>query len=127
MEIDSAIRQRLIEAQQEHLLTYWNELNNQQRQTLLHDINEIDFDRVRKAFDGIRHELSADAAALNKDTVQQDAKKDSKQESIDDLMEPVPDHMAGSIDEASETELENYRQKGALDSHAEKNTIVALH
>ncbi|CAF1435775.1 unnamed protein product [Rotaria sordida] len=101
MEIDSAIQQRLSKANQTHLLAYWSELNDEQRQILLHDINEVDFDRVKEAYDGIKHDLFTGINGENK-----------KPEVIDDIMEPIPDHMAGSIDEASREELEDYRQKG---------------
>ena len=60
MEVDSAIKQRLTNANQEHLLAYWSELNDEQRKILLHDINEIDFDRVKQAYDGIKQELLSD-------------------------------------------------------------------
>jgi UDP-N-acetylglucosamine/UDP-N-acetylgalactosamine diphosphorylase len=103
MEIDSAIQQRLTKAKQTHLLAYWSELNDEQRKILLHDISEVDFERVQHAYDTIKHELLTE---INGDT------KDKIPEVIDDMMEPIPDHMAGSINEASKDQLENYRQQG---------------
>ena len=109
MEVDSVLKERLRRANQGHLLTYWSELNNQQRQILLHDINEIDFDRVTKAYDGIKQELLADASIPNNEVLNS---SDKKEESIDDIMEPVPDSVTGSINETSKEQLESYRQKG---------------
>jgi hypothetical protein len=112
MEVDSTIKECLTNANQEHLLTYWSELNNEQRQILLHDINEIDFDRVTKAYDGIKQELLADTTIPNSKVIIQDDKQETKQESIDDIMEPVTDNVTGSINETTKEQLERYRQIG---------------
>lgn len=112
MEIDSAVQQRLINAKQTHLLAYWSELNDEQRQILLHDISEVDFDRVNEAYHAIEHELLPEA-------------NDKPSEIIDDIIEPIPDHMAGSINEASKEQLENYRQEG-LKAVAEGAVCVLL-
>ncbi|CAF1104212.1 unnamed protein product [Adineta ricciae] len=101
MEVPSSIKERLAKANQAHLLDYWSELTNGQRQTLLHDINEIDFDRVTKAYNGIKHELTENHAGEN-----------VQQESIDDLMEPVPDSVTGSVNDTNKELLEHYRQQG---------------
>ena len=101
MEVPSFIKERLTKANQAHLLDYWSELTNEQRQTLLHDINEIDFDRVTKAYNGIKHEL-----------IQNNADENVQQESIDDLMEPVPDSVTGSMNDTNKELLEHYRQQG---------------
>jgi len=116
MEIDSAVRQRLTNANQIHLLAYWSELNDEQRKILLHDIAEVDFERVKQAYDTIKHELLTES---NGET------KDETSKVIDDIMEPIPDHMAGSIDEASKEQLENYRQQG-LKAVSEGSVCVLL-
>jgi len=116
MEIDSAVRQRLTNANQIHLLAYWSELNDEQRKILLHDIAEVDFERVKQAYDTIKYELLTET---NGET------KNEPSKVIDDIMEPIPDHMAGSIDEASKEQLENYRQQG-LKAVAESSVCVLL-
>jgi UDP-N-acetylglucosamine/UDP-N-acetylgalactosamine diphosphorylase len=116
MEIGSAVQQRLTNANQKHLVAYWSELNDEQRKILLHDIDEVDFDRVKQAYDAIKHELLTEA---NGDT------KDKTPEVIDDIIEPIPDHMAGSINEASKEQLEDYRQKG-LKAVSEGSVCVLL-
>ena len=115
MEIDSAIQQRLTYTNQIHLLAYWSDLNDEQRRTLLHDINEVDFDRVQQAYDAIKHELSDETSD----------KKDETTEVIDDVMEPIPEHMAGSIDETSQEQLNAYRQQG-LKAIADGHVCVLL-
>jgi UDP-N-acetylglucosamine/UDP-N-acetylgalactosamine diphosphorylase len=113
MEIDSAVQQRLINANQKHLVAYWSELNDEQRKILLHDISEVDFERVQQAYDAIKDELLAETNV------------DTKAEVLDDIMEPIPDHMAGSINEASNEQLENYRQQG-LKAVSEGSVCVLL-
>jgi UDP-N-acetylglucosamine/UDP-N-acetylgalactosamine diphosphorylase len=112
MEIDSAVKQRLTNANQAHLIAYWSEINDEQRQILLNDINEIDFDRVTEAYNGIKQELLADRTIPVNEGLKQGDQVETKQENIDDLMEPVPDSVTGSIDNTSKEQLENYRQKG---------------
>ncbi|CAF0760894.1 unnamed protein product [Adineta steineri] len=116
MEVNLTIKERLTKANQAHLLAYWSELNNEQQQTLLHDINEIDFDRVAKAYNSIKQELLSDTTNSNKEI---------KEECIDDIMEPVPDTVTGSINETSKEQLERYRQRG-LKAIAEGSVCVLL-
>lgn len=112
MEIDSAVQQRITNAKQTHLLAYWSELNDEQRKILLNDISEVDFDRVSQAYHAIQHELLSET-------------NNKTPEIIDDIIEPIPDHMAGSIDEASKEQLESYRQKG-LKAVSEGSVCVLL-
>ena len=112
MEVDPALKQRLANANQAHLLAFWSELNDEQRQILSNDINEVDFDRATKAFDGIKQELSTDISIPIEERLALNVKGEVKLENIDELMEPVPDSITGSIIETTEEQLENYRQKG---------------
>ncbi|CAK9188705.1 unnamed protein product, partial [Sphagnum troendelagicum] len=113
MEIDPAVQLRLVNANQTHLLAHWTHLNDDQRAALLHDIAEVDFDRITRAFDGIKHELIDKSVATAPETNGHgDAKEDNTPEMIDHVMEPIPDHLAGSIDEASKEQIEDYRQRG---------------
>lgn len=115
MEVPPEIHQRLSDANQLHLIKYWSELNDDQRQILLHDLHEIDFKRVKKAYDGIKQELLGAAGAQN---------GCDNQDNIDDLMEPVPDDVTGSISQASQEQLDTYRRQGwsrCDDEEAHKN------
>ena len=116
MEIDSAVRERLTNANQTHLLAYWPELNDEQRRTLLRDINQVDFHRVQQAYDTIKHELFSEPNGHTKSEIS---------DAIDDIMEPIPDHMAGSINEASPEQLDNYRENG-LKAISEGQVCVLL-
>ena len=113
MEVDSTLKQRLANVNQEHLLAYWSELNDEQRQILLDDLAEIDLDRVTRAYNGIKRELFADPTIPSHFKSNDYVQEEIKQENIDDLMEPVPDSVTGSIDEATEEQLKNYQQQGS--------------
>ena len=114
MEIDSALKERLTKANQEHLLAYWSELNDKQRQTLLDDLAEIDIDRVTRAYNGIKQELFADPTIPSNLKSNDHVQEEIKQDNTDDLMEPVPDSITGSIDESTEEQLKSYHQQGSL-------------
>lgn len=113
MEIDSAVKQRLIDANQTHILAYWSELNDEQRQILLNDINEIDLSRVTKAYNGIKQELLSDPSIPKNEEFKVENEVETKRDNIDELMEPIPEAVTGSIDEVTQEQLESYRQKGS--------------
>ncbi|CAM4903263.1 unnamed protein product [Rotaria socialis] len=123
MNIDASIKQRLSDAHQSHLLDYWSELTEDQRGKLLEDINEIDFDRVRKAYHGIKQELIADQTIPNNEILDED---DEKRESIEDIMEPVPDAIIGSINQTSDEQLKIYHLKDNLQAISEGLVCVLL-
>ncbi|CAF3366805.1 unnamed protein product [Rotaria socialis] len=123
MNIDASIKQRLSDAHQSHLLDYWSELTEDQRRKLLEDINEIDFDRVRKAYHGIKQELIADQTIPNNEILDED---DEKRESIEDIMEPVPDAIIGSINQTSDEQLKIYHLKDNLQAISEGLVCVLL-
>ena len=107
MEIPTSVNERLANAGQSHLLSFWSGLNDQQRQMLLHDIDEIDFNRVRKAFEAVKQELSTDPG------VHQNGTDNKQTENIDDIMEPIPDEILGSVDGTSEDDLERFLLRGS--------------
>ena len=127
MEIDSATQQRLTYTNQKHLLAYWSELNDEQRKILLRDIAEVDFDRVQQAYDAIKHELADEVSPISNGHGSNSLgeTEDGHSEVIDDVMEPIPDHMAGSIDEASKEQLEEYQKQG-LKAVAEGSVCALL-
>lgn len=98
MEVDAATLLRLKNSNQTHLLSYWDQLDHEQRAILLRDISSIDLNRITEAFEGIKDQL-----------VEQ-----GKDESIDDLMEPIPEHLTGSVEKTSKEQLDTYRRQGQL-------------
>jgi hypothetical protein len=112
MEIPSDTKQRLIDADQLHLIAYWSELNDGQRQMLLHDLNEVDFVHVRKAYEDIQQELLPNSTTINSTSKHDCDAKNIDRHNIDALMEPVPENVTGSINEASNEQIEIYYRRG---------------
>ena len=105
MNIDPDIVSRLNAAHQEHLLTYWSELDHEQRAILIRDITNIDLDHVTQAFHGIKDQL-------DDKPVHGDLNGDDKSKTIDELMEPIPGQLTGSVDQTTKDQLEHYRREG---------------
>ncbi|CAF0750797.1 unnamed protein product [Didymodactylos carnosus] len=105
------IRSKLSKYGQEHLIAYWDDLNDKQKQSLLQDINEIDLARTHDAYQHIKSQLMPPLSS-NKNE-QQNGAGDNKQQDIDRLMEPIPEHLAGSVYEATQKELDEYNQEGS--------------
>jgi len=101
MDIDASILLRLKNADQMHLLSYWDQLDHEQRAICIRDITNIDFDRVTQAFQGIKDQL-----------IDKELNEHENRESIDEIMEPIPEHLTGSVDKTSKEQLENYRREG---------------
>ncbi|CAF1158903.1 unnamed protein product [Adineta ricciae] len=118
MNIDPDIVLRLNAAHQEHLLTYWSELDHEQRAILIRDITNVDLDHVTQAFHGIKDQLD------DKRT-HDDLNGDDKSKTIDELMEPIPEHLTGSVDQTTKDQLEHYRREG-LKAIAEGSVCVLL-
>ena len=101
MEIDPSILLRLKNADQTHLISYWDQLDHEQRAILIRDIINTDFDHINQAFDDIKGQLT-----------DQTVNGDANHQSIDGLMEPIPEHLFGSVDTTSKEQLELYRRQG---------------
>jgi UDP-N-acetylglucosamine/UDP-N-acetylgalactosamine diphosphorylase len=98
MNIDPDILLRLKNANQTHLVSYWDQLDHEQRAILIRDITNTDFAHVTQAFQGVKDQLM-EISELNKQT-------------IDQIMEPIPEHLTSSSDKISKEQLENYRREG---------------
>lgn len=105
MDIDPTILLRLKKSNQTHLLSYWDQLDHEQRAILIRDITNVDLDRVTQAFQGIKDQL------IEK-PIDKELNEYENKETIDQFMEPVPEHLTGSVDKTSREQLENYRREG---------------
>ncbi len=105
MNIDPSLLLRLQHANQSHLVSYWDQLDCEERAILLRDISNVDFDHITHAFEGIKDQL-----------VEKSSENDehAKHETIDQLMEPIPEHLTASMDQISKEQLEHYRREGQL-------------
>jgi UDP-N-acetylglucosamine/UDP-N-acetylgalactosamine diphosphorylase len=79
---------------QDHLVAFWNELNEEEKIQLKDDIDSIDFHEVNSSFKRIQEE---------KDAITQD---------IDSNIEPVPAELKGSFVKSTQDQLEKYEAEG---------------
>jgi len=79
---------------QDHLVAFWNELNEEEKDQLKEDIDSIDFQEVNLSFKRIQDE---------KDAITQD---------IDSNIEPVPAELKGSFVKSTKEQLEKYEAEG---------------
>ena len=105
MNIDPTVLLRLKKSNQTHLLSYWDQLDYEQRAILIRDITDIDLDRVTQAFQDIKDQL------IEK-PVDKELNEHENKETIDEIMEPIPEHLIGSVDKTSKEKLEHYRREG---------------
>lgn len=87
------LREKLRGYGQEHLLQFWNELTNEERQLLLQDINELNLEEIQSFF------KRATASDINTGK-------------LDDRLEPIPESKFMSVTRTSEDKLEIYRREG---------------
>jgi len=105
MNIDSTILLRLKNANQSHLVSYWDQLDHEQRAILVRDITNIDLDHITQAFQGVKDQL------IEK-SIDKELDEHENEQTIDEIMEPIPEHLTGSVDKTSKEQLENYRREG---------------
>lgn len=101
------LHERLVQVGQEHLLKFWCELNENEREQLIHDIEELDLNELKLYFD--RATISLNQNALK----------------LDDCLQPIPDHNLISISRTSEERLSAYREQG-LKQISEGHVAVLL-
>jgi len=89
----SSLRNQLKDHKQEHLLQFWDQLDNEQQELLYHDLKSIKFDKVCKAF-------------------QETNPNSDQNEKIDDLLQPLSSEVHESITRTSTEKLKTYRENG---------------
>ncbi|XP_077283966.1 UDP-N-acetylglucosamine pyrophosphorylase mmy [Arctopsyche grandis] len=103
----SALRAKLAEHGQDHLLDFWNDLSNKEKVQLSEDISELNLGEVNTYFKRATECL------------------DSESEKLDDRMKPVPRSQFMSIAECSAKQLEKYQSLG-LEAVASNQVGVLL-
>ncbi|XP_073822748.1 UDP-N-acetylglucosamine pyrophosphorylase mmy [Musca autumnalis] len=88
------LHQRLQKVGQEHLLKFWDDLNEIERKQLEQDINELDLNELKHYFDRATTSLEQNGLKL------------------DDRLQPLPDDKLISISRAPEDLLNSYREEG---------------
>ncbi len=105
MNIDPNIVLHLKNSNQTHLLSYWDQLDHEQRAILIRDITNIDLDHIKQAFNEVKDQLIEKSSDKELD-------EHENEQTIDQIMEPIPEHLTGSVDKTSKEQLENYRREG---------------
>lgn len=101
MDIDTNIVNRLKSVNQSHLLSFWDQLDQEQRSILVQDIKSIDFDHVTNAFNDIKDQLTENELG----------------QQLDHLMEPIPEEIISSVEQTPKNQLEHYRKLGFYRCH----------
>lgn len=94
MTIFENIKEKLIRYGQEHLIKYWDELNDQERMTLIQDIQEINLEEVQSFFKRATSSLEECSTKL------------------DDRMEPIPESTYMSTTRTDEEKLKVFENEG---------------
>ena len=96
------LKEKLVRYGQEHLFKYWDELTDDQKKTLIRDIDEINLEEVQSFFKRATSSL------------EESAKK------LDDRMEPIPESTFMSTSRTSEEKLKVYENEGKRANYAIK-------
>lgn len=101
------LRKRLRDYDQDHLLAFWDELDEGQRKKLYHELNNLDLEDVTQSFERC-------VAAMNADS-----------EKLDDHMEPLPSDRCGSVLNMGHEESAGY-EKASFEAIVEGRVAVLL-
>lgn len=96
MDIETNTLNQVQNFNQTHLISFWDQLDSEQRAILLRDLSHTDFEHITNAFEGVKDQLSGKI----------------EEQPIDQWMEPIPEHLTGSVEKTSKEQLENYRREG---------------
>lgn len=86
--------QKLKQYGQEHLVNFWNDLSDVEKESLTNDINQIDFDEITSYYKKV------------KSTVKEVAQE------LDSVMNPVPKNLKGSFADSTPEQLNDYEMEG---------------
>lgn len=100
------VRQRLKEAGQSHVLRFWSELDEDGQASFLQELSQLDLSGLKE------HCESATRAAA------------SPPSSLDELMEPVPPEVIGSVRKSDRNNLAQWENEGLL--QISKNQVGVL-
>lgn len=90
-----ALKETLTRYGQEHLLRFWDELNDGERKQLISDIQELNLEEVQSFFKRATASLEESSAKL------------------DDRLQPLPESAFMSISRSSKDQLKIYENEGS--------------
>lgn len=97
------LKESLTRHGQEHLLRFWDELNEVERKQLISDIQELNLDEVQSFFERATASL------------------DESSEKLDDRLQPLPESAFLSISRTSKDKLKSYEDEGLLQRNSTFN------
>lgn len=104
------LKSRLAEANQEHLLKYWNQLSDSEKSQLYKELNHLDFKEINGFFKTAMEDLA------------------SASEKLDDVLEPLPKEVCGRVVSTEEEVLLQYDVDGKqINLKKYDKTIIKLY
>lgn len=98
---------RLKDYGQDHIVKFWEELNEYQKEALYQEIERIDIEELTRYYKDVRSDLS------------------KKVEELDSVMQPIPGEQKGSVVSSSREQLKRYENEG-LKAIAQNEVAVLL-
>jgi UDP-N-acetylglucosamine/UDP-N-acetylgalactosamine diphosphorylase len=92
----TALTSRLTEYNQQHLIKFWDQLSESERNQLYGELNSLDFAYVSRCFKECQEELQKAATA------------------IDDQLQPLPESVVGSYVRTDAAVLQRYEDIGKI-------------
>jgi len=93
-----SLKEQLTRHGQEHLLRFWDELNDAERKQLIQDIHELNLSEVQSFFKRATASL------------------EESSEKLDDRLQPVPESTFMSISRSDKEQLKVYEEEGERES-----------
>lgn len=103
-----SVRRKLIEYNQEHLLKFWDQLSDREREDLRQDISELDLTDVTSCFHKAIHALT------------------SMQSTLDDKLTPIPKESIASVRTTDKEQLTVYEKLGLQEIADGKVAVVLM-
>ena len=101
-----SLQQKLNQHGQGHLLQYVNELDSDSKSNLLRELGNLDYADINKYYSQSMQDLK------------------HASDKIDNLLEPLPADVCGSVTKCSETEINQYRDSGRFNMSCEKGLSI---
>ena len=93
MDLDG-LKSRLNASGQSHLLEHWASLSDKQKESFYRELDHMDFDEINRFFEASMQSLK------------------TASEKLDDLLEPLPTSVCGSVTTCDKATLQKYNNTG---------------
>lgn len=102
------LKSRLAEANQEHLMKYWDQLSDNEKSQLYNELNHLDFKEINGFFKSAMEDLA------------------SASEKLDDLLEPLPKEVCGRVVNTQQEDLLQYDVDGLTEIGESRVAVLLL-